>query len=262
MGDIGYEMIERGVEVTTDRGIVDKADIIHTHTCGNQLNDGVYLAKDYDIPLIETIHSPQGSITGANFVTTVAKFYAHTFEHIPNCVEVEKFKASEGQAIGRVGRMVLEKRYEDFIRVYDLLSPTMPSVEFLLAGTAPDTFEHQIYVGKTRNLVDFYSKLKIFLYPTMDETCPLTILQAMASEVAVVTYDIPATREMLEDTGVLVPYGDIDELAKQTKLLYYDEERRKDLVKKAYERVQTYSCNKVIPMYDNLYEKLARWNDC
>jgi len=250
-GIIGDEIKARGGLITNDYGILDQADIVHTHTCGNDTNKVIKICEQLVIPFIETIHSPQPSITGADRITCVAKFYQlANYRYIPPMIEIDKYKKSNGDAIGRIGRLVQEKRFEDFIQVADRL----PQYKFLLAGV-PE-INNKYYWGWTRTPWEFYQKLKVFLYPTLDEACPMAIVGAMASKIPVITYDLPAARELLGGNGILVNYGDIDQLTKMTIEVYEHPEKYKDMVDRAYRIAQKYDVKKVIKQYDDLYESL------
>jgi len=71
-----------------------------------------------------------------------------------------------------------------------------------LLGVQPAPVVHGLYRA-TRALVA----------PSRREGNPLTVIEAMAHGVCVVASDIPPHRELLGDTGLLVPVGDADALA-------------------------------------------------
>jgi glycosyltransferase involved in cell wall biosynthesis len=67
-------------------------------------------------------------------------------------------------------------------------------------------------------LLALYAQADVFVFPTFSDVLPLAIMEAMASGLPVVTTDVGAITEQIEDgdTGFLVPPGDTAALAEAT----------------------------------------------
>ena len=90
----------------------------------------------------------------------------------------------------------------------------------------------------------------IFLFPSFHEGCPNSLLEAMASGHACIAYDIPAVREVLQDSGILVEVGKPQRICDELEKLLSDESKVKNFSKIAYERAKSFS-------WDSCAEKLA-----
>ena len=105
--------------------------------------------------------------------------------------------------------------------------------EFLVAGDGPQRAEVQRLadadarikllgqVDRAR-LCELLRDTNVFVFPTYYEGFGLALTEAMASGHACVAYDIPVVREVLGDTGVLVPLGNAEALVEQVAQLARD----------------------------------------
>jgi glycosyltransferase involved in cell wall biosynthesis len=79
-------------------------------------------------------------------------------------------------------------------------------------------------------LMALYRSADIFVFPTLADVLPLAIMEAMASGLPVITTDVGAIREQIEDgvTGSLIPPNnvDVDALYKTTMRLVENPELR------------------------------------
>jgi glycosyltransferase involved in cell wall biosynthesis len=77
-------------------------------------------------------------------------------------------------------------------------------------------------------LMALYRSADIFVFPTLADVLPLAIMEAMASGLPVITTDVGAIREQIEDgvTGSLIPPNDVDALCRATLRLVENDDLR------------------------------------
>lgn len=105
------------------------------------------------------------------------------------------------------------------------VAASAPTVRLL--GVQPAAIVHGLY-RSTRALVA----------PSRREGNPLTVIEAMAHGTCVVASDIPPHRELLDDTGILVPVDDHRALAEALRAVLDDPERAHALGARARTRIE------------------------
>jgi len=151
--------------------------------------------------------------------------------------------------IGFAGRMVPQKRPEDFIEVAARLAP-VSDVAFLLAGDGSRRAYYAEYaraagahtlsvIGYVHDMRDFYAACDVLVLPSRAEGCPNVVLEAMAMGTTVIAADTPATREIVTHgaDGMLYPVGDREALQSAIAELLVYPEQRELIVARAYRRV-------------------------
>jgi glycosyltransferase involved in cell wall biosynthesis len=80
-------------------------------------------------------------------------------------------------------------------------------------------------------LMALYARADIFTFPTLADTLPLVVMEAMASGLPVITTTVGALREEVEDgvTGFLIAPGDANALAEATLRLVTNPQLRRDM---------------------------------
>jgi glycosyltransferase involved in cell wall biosynthesis len=83
----------------------------------------------------------------------------------------------------------------------------------------------------SRELMALYGAADIFVFPTLGDSLPLAIMEAMASSLPVITTSVGAIREQVEDgvTGFLIEPGDGQMLAERTLSLVANEDLRRTM---------------------------------
>ena len=129
--------------------------------------------------------------------------------------------------IGSIGRLVWQKDYEFLIHVFaKLREKTNIKVFLSIAGDGP--LQHRLseliqklelvqYVNllgnvELRDIPAFLSSLDIYVQSSVSEGSPLTIKEAMAAGLPIVSTSVGGIPEMIIDgkTGILVPHGSED----------------------------------------------------
>jgi len=113
-----------------------------------------------------------------------------------------------------------------------------------------------LFLGNTSHnvLVDYYSKGHVFLFPSLKDSCPMQVFEAMATGLPVVTLDHQGmTEQIIAGTGKKIPIGaGIDypvELAKAIQNIISGDEAYSNYCSAAYKHGQEQIWSKRIKKY-------------
>lgn len=183
---------------------------------------------------------------------------------VPNGVDLGRF--SEADPAGRAddlvllaGTLVRKKGVLDAAAAVELAATARPGLHLRVVGPdAPDRstgaastwalvaprlqgVDHE-WTGPVPHdhLATELARASLLLAPSHAEAQPLVWLEAMAAGLPVVAYDLPWAREVVvhEQTGLLVPPGDVAGLADAVTRLLDDRPRRVAMGRAAAERVR------------------------
>jgi len=137
---------------------------------------------------------------------------------------------------------------------------------FAGAGIAPEfpmDKRNYTYLGYVpRSVPPFlYSLSDMFVLPSLYENFPACILEAMASQCAVISTNICGIPEMISNgrSGVLIPPNDTDAIANSIIKLIDDEDLRKELAREARESaVRNFSWARAAQKTSEYYDEIIR----
>jgi glycosyltransferase involved in cell wall biosynthesis/SAM-dependent methyltransferase len=161
-----------------------------------------------------------------------------------------------------VGRLSREKNHEALLKSLQQI----PGAYLVLVGDGElrGTLEQQV---QTMGLVDrvcFLGEITpeevravmnvcdLFMFPSVFEALGLALIEAMAAGMPIVASDIPACREVLQDTGILVSPTP-QELSQAAKRLLADSTYAKEMGRKAAERAKNFSVDAMVDGYESLF---------
>ncbi len=105
-----------------------------------------------------------------------------------------------------------------------------------------------------------YEQAEVFVLPSYNEGLPLVVLEAIASRCVVVSTDVGAIAEVVENgrTGFIFNPGDIDALVEHLKNILERPDLIPRITENAYELYSRKYCSKaVLPILKDVYESLA-----
>jgi len=114
---------------------------------------------------------------------------------------------------------------------------------------------------KVDHIEDYLQIADIGLFTSEMESFCLSILEAMCFGCPSVSTRVGGIPEVIEDneSGVLVPSGDVGALASALQALIHDETRRSALGRAAQARArERFSAEIIVPRYEALYRRLCR----
>ncbi|KKU14153.1 MAG: Glycosyl transferase group 1, partial [Candidatus Magasanikbacteria bacterium GW2011_GWC2_45_8] len=168
-----------------------------------------------------------------------------------------------------VARLEPQKGHDTLLRALALLDDM--AWELVLAGDGSlkeyvidlarvlNIRERVNYLGARRDIPAILQDTDIFVLPSLWEGLGIVILEAGASAVPVVASNVGGIPEMVVDqeTGLLVPPGDVEALSHALRALLQDSVRAREMGTAARARVeQNFALPQTIEKYKMLYESL------
>ena len=108
------------------------------------------------------------------------------------------------------------------------------------------------------DLLKLYKSADIFVLPSLIEGLSNVILEGMAAGLCVVTTDAPGCRDAIDNgvNGLLVKTKSIADLTEKLSSVILDEKLSESLANSALQKIKSYSWNKIIEKYNDLYIEL------
>ena len=161
------------------------------------------------------------------------------------------------------------KRVEDVLRVFDKVRKQIPS-KLILVGDGPerpnieklcrelDTCNDIKSLGKIQNPEQVLSIADLFLLTSETESFGLAALEAMASHVPVISTNSGGIPEVNINgfSGFMSNVGDVDDMAKNAISILKDDATLQTFKNNAYEQATKFDITKILPLYENLYNKV------
>jgi L-malate glycosyltransferase len=202
---------------------------------------------------------------------------------IRNGVAFERFSSSSADrkklvpAVGRKDKLILtvanmhtpSKGHLDLIEAVRQLIPLYPDAKFVLVGDGAERLnierraresgvqEAMVFLGQCANIPELLACSDLFVLPSRAEGLPNSLLEAMASGVAVVATAVGGVPEVIQEdvNGVLVPPQNPARLANAILRLLRDPEFAKRIGLAAREHVRTgFNFDRVVAELESAYQ--------
>ncbi|NVK04523.1 MAG: N-acetyl-alpha-D-glucosaminyl L-malate synthase BshA [Flavobacteriia bacterium] len=229
------------------------------------------------------------SINHSDIVTSVSedlkketvKFFVvrKDIEVIPNFIDLslyEKESECTRSGIAHPGQKIIThvsnfrkvKRIMDIIQSFALIHKEVPS-RLVMMGDGPErekaeelakelgVQEDVVFLGKTTEVERILCLSDLFFLPSETESFGLAALEAMAAKVPVISSNAGGLPEVNINgkTGYTVNVGDVKKMAQLSVKLLKDEKLHAEFKKNAFKQAETFSMDKVLPLYENVYER-------
>jgi glycosyltransferase involved in cell wall biosynthesis len=173
--------------------------------------------------------------------------------------------------IGIVGRLVGQKGHPFFFAAARAVLKKFPGAKFVVIGEGPDrkqleTLAQELgiagsvhFAGYRDDMPSAYAGLDLMVMPSLDEGLPMTLLEAMAANRAVIASAVGAVPEVIThgQTGLLVEPGNTNDLKQAMLLLLNDASLRKRMGENARESVSRFSSDLMARNYLDFYQRMG-----
>jgi glycosyltransferase involved in cell wall biosynthesis len=115
------------------------------------------------------------------------------------------------------------------------------------------------HVSLEAEMRSLYGAADLFVYPSVADTCPLTVLEAMACGLPVAAFGTGGVPELVEagETGWVAPQGDVAALAANLARLIDDPDLRRRMGRSAVARVKAhFGLPEMVRRYRELYDEV------
>lgn len=135
-------------------------------------------------------------------------------------------------------RGLLDRHVDAKLRIVSHHSPLLEFCKSLSRDLGIADRVEFISGKSTAELIEEYSAAEIYVQASLSEGAPITILESMASGLAIVATDVACIRDQIGEAGILVPPGDEVALSAALYSLAQDSRLRDRLGKLANERCE------------------------
>jgi len=194
-------------------------------------------------------------------------------------VDLERFlyldrpaNGAKAPTVVMLGRLIRQKGIPEFLEVSRRVRGRFPTARFLLAGEEdpvhPDAVSAEWvrsqegieYLGRLDDVVPLLREADLFLFPSYREGVPRAVMEAAATGLPTVAFDVPGVREAVRDgqTGYLVPDRDVDALHGRVLELLEHEEKRMGMGRAARQLAEeAFDIKAIQEAYRSLYRQLG-----
>jgi glycosyltransferase involved in cell wall biosynthesis len=189
----------------------------------------------------------------------------------------DEYKIPEGEIlITTIARFSKEKGHEFLINSIkyfkDYIKTNNPEFKFkfVLVGEGElfndiidkakdlQIYDDIIFTGYRRDIKNILKSSDIFILPSNNEAFGLSILEAMAAGLPVITTNSGGTREIINkdfDNGIIIEYGEIHKLSESLIVLIENKELKEQYIANGYKTLSThFNIEKTIEETYNLYK--------
>jgi glycosyltransferase involved in cell wall biosynthesis len=173
---------------------------------------------------------------------------------------------SSNYKIGTIGRLVPQKDYPTLLSAFSSVLKSMPNLDLYVVGEGhlqKDLIElskslgikDQVHwIGKTKYIKEFLSKIDLFILPSKYEGFGLVLLEAMVAKKPVIAADNSAIPEVLGKTYQgFFSTGDVNALAQQIKTTFGDENFSERLVQSYASQLNLFDPSEMNRNIKNVY---------
>ncbi len=214
------------------------------------------------------------------FLERVFGEFGFTVQVVPNVVDLGRFAPGAHPRPSVAPRLVVARNLEPVydvgtaLRALRIVRERIPGARMAVAGSGPalasleaeaaelgirDAVE---FTGRLENerMAAFYREADLVLNPSLVDNMPISILEAFASGIPVVTTNVGGIPDLVgvSGTAVLVPPRDPDAMARAAVDLLSKPERAEAQIRAALDHVRSFAWSEIRPRLLAVYTKATR----
>ena len=225
---------------------------------------------------IPTIRLADVLIVPSAYLVRVFAEFGLQAEPIFNLIETDRFRFRERPALRPIflSNRNFEKHYgvDRVLRAFATIQKRIPQARLIIAGDGPErtsleelardlNLENAEFIGKVghERMFELYDSTDIFLNGSEVDNQPLSLLEAFACGLPVVTTDAGGIPDMVvpEKTALVVPRGEYEQLAASAMRLLVNPTMAQSIIEQAREECRKYRWEAVREQWLKLYQELA-----
>ena len=198
---------------------------------------------------------------------------------IPNIIDLSRFALGPQRAFGNSPHIIVTRNLEQIydiptaIRAFAIVKKAIPGATMTVAGSGPELANLHALVAKlglaesiefsgrieNASIPRLYSSADCMINSSTVDNMPISILEAFASGVPVITTDAGGIPDLVDHqvTGMLAPVGDAEGLARETLRVLQNPTYYADIRRTAHLEAQKYSWQQVRERWLAAYVALA-----
>jgi len=199
---------------------------------------------------------------------------------IENFINVNAFKSTENNEnkmnILFLGRLSIDKGINEIINILPFFLKYHPNVMFYLAGSINKsqlTFKENevLEYHLNKNLIiyppifneekiNFFSKGDIFIYPSHHEVFPVTLLEAMAASLPIITTKVGINESIFTDNEncLYINIKDSEDLKNKLLTLISDGQLRVSMAQRNKEKAMKYDIDLAMNKIENIFYDVCK----
>lgn len=217
-------------------------------------------------------------VTPSVFLQRVFLRYGLSAEVIPNIIDLSRFVPAPPRSFAYAPHVLVTRNLEAIydiptaIRAFARVQPVFPGARLTVAGSGPELTRLQTLVaglglqdcvrfsGRIANadMPVLYAMADCLLNPSTVDNMPISILEAFASGVPVVSSSAGGIPDMVEQgvSGLLVPVGDDEAMARELLSVLQDASLAAGLRQAGLQQAQKYAWPQVRTQWLDAYRKV------
>ncbi len=163
------------------------------------------------------------------------------------------------------------KRTQDVIKIFDIVRQQIPA-KLLMVGDGPErhrleelcrelgTCDLVTFLGKVKDTERVLAASDLFILPSETESFGLAALEAMAAKTPVISTNTGGIPEVNNQgiSGYLSDIGNVEEMATNALKILSNNETLAQFKEGAYNEAKKFDIHAILPMYEELYERVVK----